>query len=83
MASYYKVQQGDTLSEIAERFNTSVSKLASLNQIANIHKISVGQMLRLPSGSNAKDYDAIGKQMEVCLNDIENLPSFQRFLKMV
>lgn len=79
----YKVKKGDTLSKIAEKFGTTVTRLAAINQIANVNKISVGQILRLPSGSNDKNYEAIGKHMEVCLSDIENLPSFQRLLKMI
>lgn len=79
----YKVKKGDTLSKIAEKHGTTVTKLASLNQIANVNKISVGQILVLPPGSGAKDYAEIGKQMEVCLTEIENLPSFQRFMKLL
>lgn len=79
----YKVKKGDTLSKIAEKYGTTVSTLASLNNIVNVNKISVGQVLTLPSGSSGKDYDAIGKQLEVCLSDIENLPSFQRFLNLL
>lgn len=45
----YIVQKGDTLSEIAAKFKkdygTTVSKLAELNNITNIHKIKVGQKL--------------------------------------
>lgn len=77
----YVVRKGDTLSKIAEKYGTTVSKVASLNQIVDVNKIAVGQILALPSAS--KDFEAIGKQMEVCLTDIENLPSFQRFLKMI
>lgn len=45
----YRVQRGDTLSEIAVRFNTTVEVLMSLNNISDPHWIYVGQMLRLPS----------------------------------
>jgi predicted chitinase/LysM repeat protein len=44
----YTVKSGDTLGEIASRFGTTVSKLASANRIANPNKISVGQKLVIP-----------------------------------
>ena len=37
----YTVKAGDTLSEIAETHNTTVEKLAKLNNIKNIHLIYV------------------------------------------
>lgn len=49
MATYetYTVVRGDTLSEIAVRFNTTVSYLAKLNNIANVNLIYVGQVLKI------------------------------------
>ena len=44
---YYTVKKGDTLSGIAKKYNTTVSKLAELNNIKNINKIYVGQTLRV------------------------------------
>ena len=41
----YTVKPGDTLSEIAETHNTTVEKLAKLNNIKNIHLIYVDQVL--------------------------------------
>ena len=41
----YKVVKGDTLSGIAARYGTTVSKLASLNNIKNVDLIYVGQVL--------------------------------------
>jgi N-acetylmuramoyl-L-alanine amidase len=46
----YRVRSGDTLSSIASRFGTSVSKLARRNRIANPNLISIGQVLRVPRG---------------------------------
>lgn len=48
----YRVRSGDTLSAIASRYHTTVSKLASLNHISNPNRISVGQVLHLPGGSS-------------------------------
>ena len=51
-AVYYTVKSGDTLSEIAEKYNTTVSKLVKLNDIDNPDLIYVGQKL-LISGAAA------------------------------
>lgn len=45
--TYYTVKKGDTLSEIAEKYGTTVSKLASLNGISNPNKIYAGQKIRI------------------------------------
>jgi N-acetylmuramoyl-L-alanine amidase len=83
----YTVQPGDTLSEIAVRFGTSVSTLAAINTIADPNKIYPGQVLKLTgtmpseqyytvvSGDNltkiAKKYGTTINQL-VSLNGIKN-----------
>jgi LysM repeat protein len=44
----YTVQAGDTLAEIAARFNVTVADLAEANDIDNIDVIEVGQVLVIP-----------------------------------
>ena len=44
----YTVVQGDSLSAIARRFNTSVSRLVALNQLTSSHRIQIGQRILLP-----------------------------------
>lgn len=44
---YYKVRSGDTLSEIASRNNTTVSRLCSLNGIKPSTVLQVGRQLRV------------------------------------
>ncbi|WP_049723547.1 N-acetylmuramoyl-L-alanine amidase [Gilvimarinus polysaccharolyticus] len=44
----YTIARGDTLSEIAKRFNISVSQLQQLNNL-NSQTIKVGQTLRIPT----------------------------------
>src|SRR5699024_8742681 len=51
----YTVKSGDTLSEIANKFGTSVKKLQSINNIKNVNLIRVGQKIKL-SGSSSKTY---------------------------
>lgn len=43
----YTIRKGDTLSSIARKFNTGVNVLASLNNIANVNKIYVGQVIKI------------------------------------
>ncbi len=47
-ARTYTVQEGDTLSAIAERFNTTVEAIAEANNIADPNLIYVGQVLTIP-----------------------------------
>lgn len=47
----YVVQEGDTLSAIAERFHVDINELAALNAIANPDDIEAGQTLNLPLAS--------------------------------
>ena len=44
---YYTVKAGDTLSAIAESYNTTVSKLVKLNDIENPNVIYVGDKIRV------------------------------------
>ncbi len=44
----YVVERGDSLSRVAERFDTTVSRLVALNQLPNRHRIIIGQRLLLP-----------------------------------
>lgn len=48
----YIVQPGDTLSEIAQRYGTTVKVLSDLNQISDPNRIYVGERLRIPKNSS-------------------------------
>ena len=43
----YVVKKGDTLGEIARKYNTTVSRLANLNNIKNPDKIYIGQKIKI------------------------------------
>ena len=43
----YIVKSGDTLSEIAQQFRTTVNKIASDNGIKNVNLITIGQRLKI------------------------------------
>lgn len=47
----YTVRSGDTLYAIALRYNTTVARIASANNISNTNLIRVGQVLTIPGGS--------------------------------
>jgi murein DD-endopeptidase MepM/ murein hydrolase activator NlpD len=44
---YYRVQSGDTLTQIARKQGTSVSNLVRWNKLSNSNSIEVGQVLRV------------------------------------
>ena len=49
----YKIKKGDTLSEIAKKYGTSVSVLASINNIKDVNKIYVGNTLKIPTNNSS------------------------------
>lgn len=57
-ADSYTVQSGDTLSEIASTYNTTVEQLAALNSISNVDFITVGQILELDSTASTTENTA-------------------------
>jgi membrane-bound lytic murein transglycosylase D len=50
---FHTVSRGDTLSEIAETYDTRVATLVALNQLGSRHRIRAGQRLRLPAAGPA------------------------------
>lgn len=59
----YVVKRGDTLSEIAQEYNTTVNQLVSLNNIENPNLIYIGQTLKIPNSSTTT-------QEEICTGSI-------------
>lgn len=47
--STYQIQRGDTLDQIARRYNTSIRTLMRLNRIENPHEIMAGETIKLPA----------------------------------
>ena len=54
-ADSYTVKSGDTLSEIASTYNTTVEQVVSLNSISNVDFITVGQVLELDSTASTTE----------------------------
>lgn len=46
---YYRIKKGDKLALLARDFQTDMSQLMNLNGVSSVHRIYVGQILRLPS----------------------------------
>ena len=51
----YTINQGDTLSKLAKRFNTTVEQLAADNNIENINKIIAGKTLIINKASQKQN----------------------------
>jgi LysM repeat protein len=47
LKKYYKVKSGDTLTEIADRNQTTVSKICQLNGIRPTSTLQIGRSLRV------------------------------------
>ena len=47
----YVIRRGDTLSGLAQQYNTTVSELVRLNNIADPNRIYAGETLVVPKGS--------------------------------
>ncbi|MDH3339108.1 MAG: transglycosylase SLT domain-containing protein [Gammaproteobacteria bacterium] len=50
---FHTIARGDTLSQIAQAYNTRVSTLVALNNLGSSHRIRAGQRLRLPAAGPA------------------------------
>ena len=74
--SYYIVQKGDSLWSISRKFNTTVDKLKSINNISS-NLLSIGQKLKLPSSNTytvqkGDTLYSISKKYNISLNDLKN-----------
>ena len=81
----YTVKSGDTLSGIAKKFNTTVSKLAIINSIENVNLIRVGQVLNISERVEAPvpNDSELTTTLRKCLTDIENLDSFKKLCDLL
>ena len=52
----YTVKKGDTISQIAINFNTSIYEIVNLNNIKNPNLIYIGQNIKIPKYYNDKQY---------------------------
>lgn len=82
--SAYEIKKGDTLSKIAKSHGVTVATIQHVNKnlIKDPNKISVGWVIHIPDGKD-KDYSAIGRKVEECLRDIEELDSFKELERLL
>lgn len=78
------VKSGDTLSEIAEKYGTTITALreANADKIRNSHLIQIGWVLKIPEGSDTVPNE-LSEQFKKALNDIGKLDSVQKLAKML
>jgi len=62
---FHRVARGDTLSQIAETYDTRVSTLVALNGLGSSHRIRAGQQLRLPAAGPAPVVASVAAASEV------------------
>ena len=61
MATTYTVVKGDTLSELAVKFGTTVSRLVALNDISDPDYIVVGQVLKIDGSASSSPTNTSSK----------------------
>ena len=72
----YTVKSGDTLSEIAEKYNTTAEKLAAKNNIKDIHLIYVDQILVIEgTASTAAPAATTEETAPVATETVEEAPA--------
>lgn len=79
----YTVKSGDTLWGLANRFGSTVSKIAADNNIKNPDLIHVGQVLVINTGDSSDKCNAIQTALTECLYAVEALPEFKRLEELI
>ena len=79
----YTVKSGDTLWGIAQRYSSTVSKIAADNNIKNPDLIHPGDVLIINTGEKSNDGQALADALSDCLRAIEALPEFQKLEEML
>lgn len=84
----YTIKAGDTLSKIANKYGCTVAEIKAKNSIIkDVNKIQAGWTIEIPTKQTVitytKDYASIGKQLEICLKEIEKLDSVKKLMGMM
>lgn len=61
-AATYKVENGDTVSAIAQKFDTDISSIVSENGLSNPNMIYVGQTLEIGEQQSAQSHQNVSAQ---------------------
>jgi len=57
----YKIEQGNTVSGLAQKYNTSITAIKEVNPKIDLDKISVGQILHIPRGNASQNTNTAKK----------------------
>ena len=71
----YTCKEGETLSEIAYAYNVGLYKLAAYNNISDVHSITAGTQIRIPSYEHEKDIKPVSASVassRLSVTDREN-----------
>ncbi len=71
----YTVQEGDTMSEIAEKFRVSLDDLQAANPQVSANSMSVGQTLNIPSNPENPSGEATPSPAPFAVDQIECYPT--------
>lgn len=76
----YKVKSGDTLSKIAKEYNVTVADIKSANPtlIKDVNVIRVGWIIMIP-----EKVESFQQVFQQCVEKVEDLPEFQKLLRMI
>jgi LysM repeat protein len=74
----YTVQEGDTMSQIAERFRVSLDDLQAANPEISPNAMSVGQTLRIPSDPDNPSGEATPAPASFTVEQIECYPTLDK-----
>ena len=74
----YTVQPGDTLSEIAEKFNVSLDDLQAANPEISANSMSVGQAINIPSNPENPSGEATPTPAPFIVSQIECYPTIDK-----
>lgn len=73
----YKIQKGDKLSKLAEKWGCTVKDIQKVNpSITDPDIIFVGQTIRIPNTSS----NELETLLKACVKDIQNLNSFKKVM---
>lgn len=79
----YTVRSGDTLSAIAQAYDTTVEALVVSNGIKDKNLIYVGQVLKIPTKESKPTNNQLYNAFVTCLDAIEELPEFKTLAKLL
>lgn len=79
---FHTVARGDTLSEIADAYDTRVSTLVALNSLSSGNRIRAGQKIRLPAAGPAPDVIVAAESPVVAVTTGSPQPSEEAIASM-